>query len=464
MHRLVPTLLFLLVLFTALPAAAAEPEDVVSELEFRNYVAETGSSVSINDLENLVEKTNAVERDLYFVVLRSDPSGGNDLFAGRLLELQLDGTVVVISPSEIGAASLLFDDETVGAAVDAAFDAFADGNDLGALEEFAGEISGSGEAVTEPVDEPVPGASTTSGTSGGGGGFFLVFILVVVGGIGFLLWRNSRRDREARVGQLDEAKAELKGQLDVIANEILELSDRVTMAENEAATAHFRAANDTYSDVSEAAESADGLAELESLSDRLDMARWRLEASEALLDGREVPAEPEDRPAHCFFDPAHRAGVEEAEIRTPAGSKMVGVCRMCAAKLERGETPTPRSINVGGRPIPAPQAPRSYGGGGLDWLSAFSILVGGRNRGASYDLGRTRNVRSNKGRSSGGSVLGRLGSRRSGTAPIPGRRTTTSSSATRSTRSTTKPRRARTTSPKPRSSTPKVKGRARRRR
>ncbi|NNC40727.1 MAG: hypothetical protein HKN95_08545, partial [Acidimicrobiia bacterium] len=236
MHRLVSTLLFALVLFTALPAAAAEPEDVVSELEFRNYVAETGSSVSINDLEDLVEKTNAVERDLYYVVLRSDPSGGNDLFAGRLLELQLDGTVVVVSPNEIGAASLLFDDGAVGAAVDEAFDAFAEGDDLGALEKFAAEIPGS----VEDAAEPAPGAATTSGASDGGGGFFLVFILVVVGGIGFLLWRNSRRDKEARAGQLDEAKAELKGQLDVIANEILELSDRVTMAENEAATAHFR--------------------------------------------------------------------------------------------------------------------------------------------------------------------------------------------------------------------------------
>ena len=460
MHRLVPTLLFLLVLLTALPAVAAEPEDLVSELEFRNYVAETGSSVSVNDLEDLVEKTNAVERNLYFVALRLDPSGGNDLFAGRLLELQLDGTVVVISPSEIGAASLLFDDETVGQAVDQAFNSFAEGDDLGALERFADEIPGSVGDAAEPVDEPV---SSTTGTSGGG--FFLVFILVVVGGIGFMLWRNSRRDKEARAGQLDEAKAELKGQLDVIANEILELSDRIMMAENEVATAHFREANDTYSDVSEAAESAAVLAELESLSDRLDRARWRLEASEALLEGREVPAEPEDRPAHCFFDPAHRAGVEEAEIRTPAGSKMVGVCRICAAKLERGETPTPRSINVGGRPIPAPQAPRSYGGGGLDWLSAFSILVGGRNRGASYDLGKTRNVRSSSGSSSGGSVLGRLGNRRSGTAPIIGRRTTTRSSTTRSTPSKTpKPTRSRSTSSRTRSSAPKVKGRARRRR
>ena len=463
MHRLVPTLLFLLVLFTALPAVAAEPEDVLSELEFRNYVAETGSSVSINDLEDLVEKTNAVERNLYFVALRSDPSGGNDLFAGRLLELQLDGTVVVISPGEIGAASLFFDDETVGVAVDRAFNAFAEGDDLGALERFADEIPGSVGDAAETVDEPV--SSTTGTSGGGGGGFFLIFILVVVGGIGFLLWRNSRRDKEAQTGQLDEAKAELKGQLDVIANEILELSDRIMVAENEAATAHFREANDSYSDVSEAAESAVGLAELEALSDRLDRARWRLEASEALLEGREVPAEPQDRPAHCFFDPAHRAGVEEAEIRTPAGSKMVGVCRICAAKLEKGETPTPRSINVGGRPIPAPQAPRSYGGGGLDWLSAFSILVGGRNRGASYDLGKTRNVRSSRGSSSGGSVLGRLGNRRSGTAPITGRRTTTRSSTTRSTPSKTpKPTRSRSTTSRTRSSAPKVKGRARRRR
>jgi hypothetical protein len=459
MHRLAPTLLVLLVLFAALPAAAQEPEDIAAELEFRHYVTVVGASVSVNDLEDLVKRTNAVERDLYFVVLRGELSGGNDLFAGKLLELELDGTVVVITSNEIGAASLVFDDETVGAAVDEAFGAFAEGDDLGALEKFAGEIPGSLPDVAEPFDEPVSNTSTTSGTSVSGGGFILIFVLVVVGGVGFMLWRNSRRDKEARAGRLVEAKAELKGQLDVIANEILELSDRVTIAEDEDATAHFRQANDTYSDVSETAESATGLAELESLSDRLDRARWRLEASEALLEGRELPTEPEDRPAHCFFDPSHRAGVEEAEIRTPAGSKTVGVCRVCAAKLERGETPKPRSINVGGRPIPAPQAPRSYGGGGLDWLSAFSILVGGRNRGASYDLGETRNVRSGRDRTRGGSVLARLGTRRSGTAPITKRRTTT-----RSTPSKTKPTRSRTTSPKPRSSTPKVKGRARRRR
>lgn len=415
------------------PALAIEPDDIIVELEFRNYAAEAGTSVDVNELEALVDRVDAPTRNLYFVLLASDPAGGNDLFAADLLALQIEGTVVVISPQEIGATSTDFDDDVLDGAIDGAWDEFEALDDVGAFEAFAGALPSS------------TGSAEPEQSSGGGGGF-LIIVAVVVGGIGFLLWRNSKRERAVAEGRLDEAKAELTGQLDVIANEILDLSDRVTVAEHDAALAYFRQANDTYSEVSEAAGTATSLAALEELSDRLDQARWQLEAAEALIEGREVPPEPEGRPAHCFFDPAHRAGVEEAEIRTPAGSKVVGVCRDCAAKLRKGETPTPRSINVGGRPVPAPRAPRSYGGGGLDWLGAFSILLGGRDRGVSYDFGRTRSA------GGLGSALGRLGTRRTGTSPT--RRTgsgpTRRSSTSRASRS--------------RSTAPKVRGRARRRR
>ncbi len=464
MRRIAFSSIILLVLSSAWPALATEPGSVVAELEFRNYAAESGTSIDVNDLEALIDDTDAVERDLYFVILASNPAGGNDLFAARLLELQLNGTVVVISPDEIGAASLILDDEAVAEAIDAAYGEFFDRDDLGALETFSKRLPDAGEAVTATtaaVNQPAPGAQASSDEGGGGGGgFFLIFILAIVGVVGFMLWRNSRRDKEVVEGRLDEAKAELKGQLDVIANEILDLSDRVTVAEIDEALAHYRAANDTYTGVSEASEAAGTLTELEALSDRLDRARWQLEAAEALVEGRDVPPEPEDRPAHCFFDPSHRAGVEEAEIRTPAGSKMVSVCRECASKLRKGETPTPRSINVGGRPVPAPRAPRSYGGGGLDWLGTFSILLGGRDKGVPYDFGRTRGVRgSSSSRGGGGSILGRLGSRSSRTAPI--RRRSTSRSTSR--RTTTKRPRS-TSSSSSRTSAPKVKGRARRRR
>jgi hypothetical protein len=435
MHRFAVLLLVLLVVLAATPAFAAEPDEILAELEFRNYAAENGTGSDINGLEDLIDDVDAAERGLYFVRLRTDPSGGNDLFAADLIGLGLFGTVVVISANEIGAASTDFDDDAVDSAIDAAFDDFADRDDLGAFKAFADDLPSDG---------------------GGGGGFFLAFMVIIAGLIGFMLWRNSRRAKDMAAGRVDEAKAELKGQLDVIANEILDLSDRVTVAENDEALAHYRTANDTYAEVIDASETAVSLADLEALSDRLDKARWRLEAAEALIEGRNVPVEPEDRPAHCFFDPSHRAGVEEAEIRTPAGSKVVGVCRECAGKLRKGETPRPRSINVGGRPVPAPQAPRSYGGGGLDWLSAFSILLGGRGSGVSYDFGRTRNVRRASG-SGGGSVLGRLGSRRSGTAPIGGTRSTSRSTPKRTTTN-------RSTSRTSRPSAPKVKGRSRRRR
>jgi len=40
--------------------------------------------------------------------------------------------------------------------------------------------------------------------------------------------------------------------------------------------------------------------------------------------------------------------------------------------------------------VPAPMAPKSHGGGGLDWLETFSILAGGAGQAASYDWGRPR--------------------------------------------------------------------------
>ncbi len=459
-RRLSIFVLVVLAVLAAVPALAAEPEDIAVELEFRNYAAESGTSVDINALEELIVDVDAVGQSVYFVVLASDPTGGNDLFAARLLDLQLAGTVVVISPNEIGAASSIFEDAAVGNAVDAAYDKFLDRDDIGAFRAFAQDLPNSvqpGTGSTAAVEEPAP-ASQASG--GGGGWFFLLFILFIVGGIGFMLWRNSRRDEAVAEGRVDEAQDELKGQLDVIANEILDLSDRVTVAENDEALAHFRAASDTFSEVTDAAETATALADLEALSDRLDRARWQLEAAEALIEGREVPPEPEDRPAHCFFDPAHRAGVEEAEIRTPAGSKTVSVCRECAAKLRKGETPTPRSINVGGRPVPAPRAPRSYGGGGLDWLGAFSIILGGRDNGTSYDFGSTRRANRSSGSRGGvGSMLGRLGTRSRGTAPIGGTRSTTRSTPRRAATKRTAPRSTSSSTP-----APKVKGRARRRR
>ncbi len=174
----------------------------------------------------------------------------------------------------------------------------------------------------------------------------------------------------------------------MIANEILDLADKVTLSEQDQAEEYFRTASATFQTAQEQLDQATTLAELERLSDQLDTTRWQLEAAEAVVEGRPVPPEPDDRPNSCFFDPTHRAGVEEAKIETAAGTKTVSVCPECAGKLRRGEQPKPRDILVGGRRVPAPMAPRSHGGGGFDWMGAVAVILSGMAQGSSYDFGR----------------------------------------------------------------------------
>ncbi len=355
-------------------AAAVDPEQAAREAELRGYYLEPGVGVDISAMEDVVG--DVAGRDLYFVALVETPPGGADLFADEVLSRLGSGTVVVISADELGAVSSRYGDGDLERAIDASLDAF-EGSYPEGFAAFAAALIG-----------PAPAAPA----AGGGAGRWLV-LLVVVGVVGLVavtLVRSSRRDRVASTARLEEAKAEIRSQLATVANQILEHSDRVALSQQESVESLFRAANETYAEVEERLEGAATLRQLEELSDRLDRARWQLESVDALLEGREPPPEPADRPPACFFDPTHGAGVEQADIRTAAGTRIVGVCRRCAAQLRRGEPPEPRSISVGGRSVPAPQAPRAYGGGGFDWLGAFSLILHGLSTGRSYDWGRRR--------------------------------------------------------------------------
>ncbi len=70
-------------------------------------------------------------------------------------------------------------------------------------------------------------------------------------------------------------------------------------------------------------------------------------------------------------------------------------------------------IEVGGRDVPAAQAPKSYGGGGLDWLDLFAVIVGGMGAGRSFDWGsRGTSGSGTWGRGSGSGGWGSGSSRR----------------------------------------------------
>ena len=351
----------------AIPAVGQSIDEIADGLLSRHYFIAEGAPISINQMEALVTS----DPDFRFVALTETPDVGTDGLAAELLDRVGTGTVVVLSPDEVGAVSSEYDDAAIGEAL--------------------GVVAEAEDAYAVEFDQFVralPGA-VPSPTPPGGFPWLAVVAVGVVGLIGFTVWRGGRRQKELQSSRLEEARTEIRHQMDVIADQIVKLADDPRTERSPEALAHYRGASDTFAEAESRLAAATTLAALAGLSDDLDRARWELEATTALMEGRDPPPVPvDDKPEHCFFDPTHGAGVEEAEIQTATGTRKVMVCRRDAEMLRRGEAPVPREIPMGPQRVPAPQAPRSAGGSGLEWLDVFSVIVGGMGHGVGYNWPR----------------------------------------------------------------------------
>jgi hypothetical protein len=414
--------------------AQATPSDAAAAARDRGYYVESGVPVSESRIDAAVSRANQEGLRFYAVILNEDPAGGAANFASAVLDRIGAGTVLVLSSSQEGIESTEFTQTQLGRALDAAFEASDDEGYVSSVaDSLLAETADSGSETT---------AAQSASSDGGGSNAGLFIMLAIIGGLVGLVWFAIRRQKkaaeESREESVDEARAELKSQLDSMANTILEITDHVSASESREDNQYLEAAGATYSAVVEEFESAQDLRALAALADRVDEARWQLDAATALAEGRPVPPKPEKKQRYqCFFDPTHKDATEVAEIKTSAGAKRVRVCKEDAEKLRRGQRPEPRMIEVGGRRIPAPQAPRSYGGGGFGGLDILSVLVGGMGSGRSYDWGRTSGRRRGVfGTSRGGSSASRRSSasRSSGSRRSASRQSSSRSRAGRSRR------------------------------
>ena len=374
------------------PAFGQSIDEIADEVESRRYFIAQGAPISTNDMEALV----ASHPDFYFVALTETPATGTDGLAAELLDRVGAGTVVVLSPDEVGGVSSQYDDATLGEALE---EVLAEEEPYAVeFDQFAGALTGAGSPATDSRGFP----------------WLAVFAIGIVGLVGFTVWRGGRRQKEARSSLLEEARTEIRHQMDVIADQIVKLADDPRTERTPEALNHYRAASETFAEAESRLAAAATPDALEALSDDLDRARWELEATTALMEGRDPPPVPvDDRPEHCFFDPTHGAGVEAAELKTATGTRTVMICRQDAQILRRGEAPVPREIPMGPQRVPAPQAPRSAGGSGLDWLDVFSVIVGGMGQGVGY------NWPSQSRRSGGGLRIPSPGGSRPGRASMP---------------------------------------------
>ena len=394
------------------PLQAQTTIDAAVAVSEQGYYLGPDTDISESGVSDLVSEARNEGFRLSIVVLDESPGGGPTTFAGAVLDaIGSPGTVIVLT--EDGLVGYETEGEFDRAEVEAAFDAAdaAGGSDAVYLTNLVNALTGK---VPAEAQQPVPPDSA----SGGGGGGGLTILLLIVGGGVLVVWlamRSSKKaSRKRAEGDVASARTEIQAQLNSMANDILDLESSARLG-GDKAVEYFEAGASVYEKASEQFDKAATLDQLEALSDTLDEAAWQLDAAQAIVEGEPVPPKPQKEMARCFFDPTHRGPMVEATIDTSAGSKNVRVCRADADKLRAGKRPSPRMIDVGGRSVPAPQAPRSHGGGGFGGMDLLSILVGGASQALPDLLGRGRR----RGGLFGGSRSSSA-SQRSGSGPIPG--------------------------------------------
>ncbi len=393
MRRILASLAVSATVLAAAPVVAQadlDLDEVASGLRSDGYWVEDGMRIDETAVSGALD---GASNPIYLIVLASDHGTDPAFIAEDIASDFASGTFIARTYEFLGIYSNDFGQDIV----DEAIDAFA-------LPDAVGIVA---------VDAVLIG---TSGGSSGGFPWGTVVFVVIAGGVVWMVMTSNKRSKKAAEGKLQEAREQLSEQADDVADDILALNEIVAAADMDEATEHYRAANRIFAETEELIMSAVHERELVDISNQLTEAEWRLEAASAVVDGREVPDKPEDRPIECFFH-STKAGVEEAEIDTPAGKKKVSVCRDCAARLLKGEPPVERQVQVGGRRVPAGMAPRSYGGGGFDAMDVFSIALASSAVRRSHSWGGARAGRrprpsgrvSSPGRTGGGRASRRLG-------------------------------------------------------
>jgi len=312
-------------------AGAQEVGTAATDLRDNDVTYEDGALTQreLDDLDAAARRLQGTDGYLKVVVLAervNDFDGADDYAAAVRDELGGRGRVMVISPDEVAVVSNVDPGDETRRAEAVAADKLNGGGSLAtAVVNAAGALGIAGGSTT-----------TSDGDDGGGGGFPWGLVLLVALPIlllGFLWWAaRKQRARAAAVSaaELGAGEAKVRDGVDVVANGLLELSDRVDQPDTPAeARAAFHEAAELFTTTQDELEQADTPAELEAVYPKVVEAGWHIATTRALLDGQPAPAKPE--PEELFPRPQYPVGV-------PAGSTGGG---------EIG-TPVPR-------PAPAPE-------------------------------------------------------------------------------------------------------------
>ena len=151
-----------------------------------------------------------------------------------------------------------------------------------------------------------------------------------------------------------------------------------------------------YTEAEEQWERARSPRDLAPVGSALEEGRWAMASAKARFGG-ETP--PERRPP-CFFDPRHGPSTRDVLWSPPYGEEReVPACEADAQRVERGDEPQPREVDVGRRARAVLEAGPAYGPFAGGFFGGFGggllpgLLIGSLLGGAMYPGAGLRRLR-----------------------------------------------------------------------
>ena len=197
-----------------------------------------------------------------------------------------------------------------------------------------------------------------------------VWVLAAIGAavLVFALYRlvAGRHGSARRLSDISDGRRILVARGRRVTEELTTLTDVIAERDNEAITRQHQRALDVVAEVRSRVSRTSGQRIQAKAHHDLDEAEWLIGGLRARLDGFVEPLLPRNGlPATCFFDGSHGLATVDIDLGGIALQRVpVRSCAACAVALVRGERPHVGSVEIGGRAVPWPAAPRwcgSYG-------------------------------------------------------------------------------------------------------
>ena len=180
------------------------------------------------------------------------------------------------------------------------------------------------------------------------------WVLLGLAGLGAATWggiriRGRLEDRRERAGALAALVTLCEEDVTLLGEQLRRLdADTAQQPLDEAGRVDYQAALDAYESAQREVRSVNDCDQVTPVMDTLNDGRYALACVQARLAGEPVP----EKRTPCFFNPQHGPSVTDVMFTARAGgTKRVPSCAQDAARVNAGEKPEMRKVDVRGHKI-----------------------------------------------------------------------------------------------------------------